>query len=559
MFRLHHLARPTKGVEGTKREMTMSRRLLVHLPIALVISLAACSENEPTAASVATPYEVEEVTLSQVADDLAAGKVTSVEVSKAYIARIEKFDGPLNSIILVAPDALEQAAASDKRRASGAILGPLDGVPVLLKDNIDALGMPTTAGSYALEANYPAQDSEVARRLRAAGTVILGKTNLDQFAGFRTTASFSSSTVGGGAHNPYNLDNSTCGSSSGSGVAGAVSFAAGTIGSETDGSVVCPSSTNGLVGIKPTIALVSRRGVVPISHTQDSTGPMTRTVKDAAMLLTVMAGSDPGDPQSAEADGHKTNYVSGLDAGSLKGVRLGVLRGTQGYSETTQPVFDAALDVLRTQGAELVEVPQELLEDLSQEQLTVLFYDFKQDLNAYLAGTPPEVKTRSLTDLMEFNRTDPRESMHGQEIFETASATKGFGESEYKEARATGLRKARDEGIDKWLSDFNVQAVLALTKGPGEAIPPDGIVPEHSVILREEKGAKPPHATTYASIAGYPILTVPMGLVDGMPVGLSFIGPAWSEQMLLSFGYAYEQASHMRVPPAAYKQAVTSQ
>ena len=273
------------------------------------------------------------------------------------------------------------------------------------------------------------------------------------------------------------------------------------------------------------------------------------------MLLTAMAGSDPGDPQSAEADAHKTRYENGLDVDSLKGARLGVLRGTQGYSEETQPVFDAALEVLRAQGAELIEIPMELLEDLSQEQLTVLFYDFKQDLNAYLAGTPAAVKTRSLAELMEFNRTDPRENMHGQEIFETAIATNGFDETEYKEARATGLRKAREEGIDKWLAENNVSAVLALTKGPGEIISPDGIEPEHSVIKREDKGAKPPHATTYASIAGYPILTVPMGLVGEMPVGLSFIGPAWSEQMLLSYGYAYEQASHMRVPPTAYKLA----
>ncbi len=520
-------------------------RSLICLPLAFSLSLAACSEGAPPLA----PYAVEEGSLAQVSADLAAGYTTSVEITKAYIARIEAMDHALNAVILVAPDALEQAVASDKRRAEGNSLGPLDGAPILIKDNIDVVGMPTTAGSYALEANMPARDSEVARRLRAGGVVILGKTNLSQFAGFRTTASFNSSTVGGGAHNPYNLANSTCGSSSGSGIAGAVSFAAATVGSETDGSVVCPSSTNGLVGIKPTIALVSRRGIVPISHTQDSAGPMTRTITDAAMVLTAMAGSDPGDPQSAEADAHKTDYAKGLDVGSLMGVRLGVLRGTQGTSETTQPVFDAALEVIKAQGAELIEIPPELLEDLSQEQLTVLYYDFKQDLNTYLAGTPQAVKTRTLAELMEFNRTDPRESVHGQDIFETAEATTGFDAPAYKEARTSGLRKARDEGIDKWLADYNVSAVLALTKGPGEAIVPDGTIPEHSVTKREKKGAKPPHATTYASIAGYPILTVPIGLVGGMPVGMSFIGPAWSEQMLLSFGYAYEQASHMRVPP----------
>ena len=530
--------------------MRIISALLVAVALAFSLSLAGCSKEETPPA----PYVVEEVSLSQVSTDLAARRTTSVEVTTAYIARIEAMDHALNAVIMIAPDALEQAGASDKRRAAGQALGPLDGVPILLKDNIDVVGMPTTAGSYALEANLPARDSEVAKRLRAAGVVILGKANLSQFAGFRTTASFNSSTVGGGAYSPYNLTKSTGGSSSGSGVAGAVSFATATVGTETDGSITSPSSINGLVGIKPTIALVSRRGIVPISHTQDSAGPMARTVMDTAMLLTAMAGSDPGDPQSAEADAHKTDYVVGLDTSSLKGTRLGVLRDTQGYSETTQPVFDAALEVLNAQGAELVEIPPQLLEDLSQEQLTVLYYDFKQDLNAYLAGTPLAVKTRTLAELMEFNTTDPRESLHSQDIFETAEATTGFDAPEYKDARAKGLSKARTEGIDKWLADYNVSAVLALTKAPGPTITPDGAVREHSVTKREEKGAKPPHATTYASIAGYPILTVPMGLVEGMPVGLSFIGPAWSEQMLLSFGYAYEQASRMRVPPTAYKQ-----
>jgi amidase len=232
------------------------------------------------------------------------------------------------------------------------------------------------------------------------------------------------------------------------------------------------------------------------------------------------------------------------------------LRGTQGTSEGTEPVYNAALEVLKAQGAELIEIPRETLEDLSQEQLTVLYYDFKQDLAAYLATTSPDkVKVRTLADLMEFNKTDEHEKVHGQEVFEFAEATSNFDAQEYKDARATGLRKARTDGIDKWLADNNITAVLALTNGPGGKVNPDGFIPPHGITKREDKGDKPPHATTYASIAGYPNLTVPMGLVGDMPVGLTFIGPAWSEQTLLSYGYAYEQASHARVPPAAYKAA----
>ncbi len=533
----------------------MRYRASTYLVFAISLALGACSEEVPPLA----PYAVEEVPLSQVSADLTAGHTTSVEVTKAYIERIETYDGALNSVILVAPDALEQAAASDERRAAGHPLGPLDGVPILLKDNIDAVGMPTTAGSYALIENFPAQDSEVAKRLRSAGAVILGKANLMQFAAFRTAAVFNSSTVGGGTYNPYDLSRETYGSSSGSGAAGAVSFAAGTVGSDTDGSITKPASVNGLVGLRPTIAFISRRGIVPISHSQDTAGPMTRTVMGAAMMMTAMAGSDPADPQSVEADAHKTDFAANLDANSLNGVRLGVLRGTLDYNETIEPVYNAALEVLRAQGAELVEIPPELLEDLSQEQLTVLYYEFKQDLNDYLAQTPPEVTTRSLSDLMAFNESDPRENMHDQDIIRAAQATTGYDAPEYIEARTVGLRKATTEGIDKFLADYDVSALLALSKGPGAELVPDGTIYEHFITKRETKGSKPPHATTYAAIAGYPVLSVPMGLVEnGMPVGISFIGPAWSDQMLLSFGYAFEQASQSRVPPRVYKQAATT-
>jgi amidase len=313
----------------------------------LALSMTACA----AAAQPARHYDVGDVPLWKISADLAAGKATSVAITRAYIARIERFDASLNAVIRIAPDALEQAAASDRRRAAGKALGALDGVPVLFKDNIDAVGMPTTAGSYALLDNVPATDSEVVRRLRAAGVVILGKTNTSQFAGFRTRLSFNGSTVGGGPRNPYDRTRSACGSSNGSAVATAVSFAAAAIGTETSGSIVCPASFTGLVGIKPTIALVSRRGIVPISLTQDTAGPMTRTVKDAALLLDVMAGTDAADPWTQGADAHRTDYVKALRADALAGTRLGVVRSLAGYDERTRPLFDAALRVLSERGA----------------------------------------------------------------------------------------------------------------------------------------------------------------------------------------------------------------
>ena len=286
---------------------------------------------------------------------------------------------------------------------------------------------------------------------------------------------------------------------------------------------------------------------------------MTRTVMGTAMMMTAMTGSDPTDPQSTEADAHKANFAANLDANALNGVRLGVLRGTLDYSETIEPLYNAALKVMQAQGAELVEIPPELLEDLSQEQLIVLYHEFKQDLNEYLAKTPPEIQTRSLADLITFNESDPRENMHDQDIFRAAQATTGYDSPDYIEARSRGLRKATTEGIDKILADYNVSALLALSKGPGAKLVPDGTIYEHFITKREAKGSKPPHATTYAAIAGYPVLSVPMGLLEnGLPVGISFFGPAWSDQMLLSLGYAFEQASQARVPPNAYKQAAKS-
>ena len=520
------------------------------LCIALVsaLALAGCSKKEQA-------YSVEEVPLTQITADLAAGKTTAVAVTNAYIRRIKAYDGPLHAVIGIAPDALDQAAASDKRRAAGKSLGPLDGVPILIKDNIDAVGMPTTAGSYVLIDNLPAKDAEVTRRLRAASAVILGKTNLSQWAGWRGTSSFNGSTVGGSPKNPYDLTRTPAGSSSGPGIAAAVSFAAATVGSETSGSVIGPANVGGLVGMKPTIALISRRGIVPISHTHDIAGPMARSVTDAAALLNVLAGSDAGDPDSKDADAHKTDYVAALNAASLKGVRLGVVRGVRGYTPQTQPVFDAALEALKAQGAELVEIPDDQIEDIGALMRVVLLYDFKQDVAAYLATTSPDrVKTRTLTDLIAFHTTDAREKTHSNEVWEASDATTGFDTPEYTQTLAEERRKSREDGIDRLLAAYNVSALVNLSGAPAQPIPPDGTV---NTTPRPPGAAPPcpcgPQMTLYAAAAGYPHLTVPMGQVDGLPVGLSFIGTAWSDAQLLSYGYAYEQASHKRVPPPAAK------
>ena len=527
-------------------------RYLLMASAAMVLALAGCSKMES-----AKPYAVEETPLAQISADLAAGKTTSVAVTKAYIDRIKTYDGPLHAVILVAPDALDQAAASDKRRKEGHVLGPMDGIPILLKDNIDAVGMPTTAGSYALAENKPLKDSGVAGRLRAAGGIILGKVNMNQFAGLRTSMGLLGSTVGGTPHNPYDLTRTPGGSSSGSGIGAAVSFAAATLGSDTTGSVIGPSSLNGVVGMRPTIALMSRHGVVPISMTQDTAGPMARNVTDLAMLLTVVAGSDPGDPASTDADAHKADYAKGLSTDALKGVRLGVVRGTGGTSETTTPVLDAALAVLTAQGAELVDLPADILEDMSQEDRVILTTEFKEDLNTYLAGTGPAQKVRTMEDLIAFNKVDEHEKLHSQDLIEASEATGGRQSPDYVKVLDYAKHRAGPEGFDRAFKEFNVSAVIGLTGGPAGVIVPEGAGGGHT-ISEKPKGATPPSISMNAAIAGYPDLSVPMGMVDGLPVGLSFVGPAWSEQALLAYAYAYEQASHMRVPPAAYKAAATA-
>lgn len=516
-----------------------------HRIAAILLGLTAApvsgvAQTAPTALQ-AEP-QVEEVSMADAAAMLRDGRVTSEALTAAYLARIDRMDraGPaLRSVIAVNPQALAEARASDARRRAGRPLGPLDGVPVLVKDNIETRDQPTTAGSLALKENFTGRDAPVIARLRAAGMVVLGKTNLSEWANIRSTESMSGwSALGGLVRNPYALDRTACGSSSGTGAAVAASFAAIGIGTETDGSVVCPSSMNGLVGLKPSMGLVSRTHIVPISHSQDTAGPMGRSVMDVALFLPVMIGSDSADPATKDADRYRIDFAKRLKPDALKGRRIGYLR--PGWMKPAQAaVYDAALDVLRAAGAEVIEVKMPDVKGIGDQEFLVLQTELKADMDAYLATTPAAVASRTLDDLIAFNRAhaDAEMPYFGQEIFETAAKSKGLDDPEYLKARRESQAKAAG-AIDAMLKDNDVVVIVAPTYGP--AWPSD-------VVYGDQYPAG--SASGLPAISGYPHLTVPMGLVRGLPVGLSFIGPMHGDALLLQAGYAYEQASHARVAP----------
>ena len=453
----------------------------------------------------------------------------------AYLARIAELDdaGPgLNAVIVTNPNAPAEA-----RAASGL---PLGGRTVLVKDNVETREWPTTAGSLALKDNMTGRDAPIIARLREAGGVVLGKTNLSEWANIRSSHSTSGwSAVGGLTKNPHALDRNACGSSSGSGAAIAARFAWAAIGTETDGSITCPAAVNGIVGFKPTVGLVSRTHVVPISHSQDTPGPMTRNVRDAALVLTAMAGTDPADPATREADARRSDYAATLSDNALRGKRVGVMRFATGFG--TNAAFEEALKTLMNEGAILVEIKEfKGRGEIGHNEFKVLLTELKADLNAYLATTPPSVTTRTLADVIAFNKANEAVEMplFGQDIFEQAEATKGLDDPEYRKARETSLRLAGAEGIDKLLKEHNVVALVGPTMAPGWLI--------DSVLGDQYPGGG---AGGLAAVAGYPHLTVPMGTVRGMPVGLSFIGPKWSDALILSLGFDYEQASQKRVEP----------
>jgi len=456
------------------------------------------------------------------------------------IARVQAIDPRIHSVIALDPTAMEQARRIDQSRRSGGLVGE----PVLLKDNIEAAGpLPTTAGSLALANNVTNRDAPLVARLRAAGAVILGKTNLSEWANIRSNHSISGwSAIGGQTRNPWALDRNPCGSSSGSGAAVAAGLVRMAIGTETDGSVTCPAALNGIVGLKPTVGLVSRTHVVPISHSQDTPGPMAASVREAAMLLTAIAGSDPADPATRDADRHRTDYAALLDANSLKGKRIGVMRFASGFG--TDAAFETALAVLRERGATLVEIKKFDDQSKGGDELKVLLTELKADLATYLKGSPAPIPVRSLADVIAFDKANAKAEMplFGQDTFEDAQKAKGLSDPAYKKAREASFRAAGPNGIDRLLKQYDVVALVGPTMPPAWLVDP--------VNGDQSTGGG---AGSLAAVAGYPHLTVPMGLVKGLPVGLSFMGSKWSEARLLSLGYAYEQARGAFPRPKFYR------
>jgi amidase len=491
-------------------------------------------------------FELDEVTLADLQQSLASGKYTARSLTEKYLGRIAEIDtdGPaLNSVIELNPDALAIADALDDERRSKGARGPLHGIPVLIKDNIGTADrMTTTAGSLALLGFTPPKDSGVARRLREAGALILGKTNLSEWANIRSSHSSSGwSGRGGQTHNPYAYDRSPCGSSSGSGAAVSASLCAVAVGSETDGSIVCPSSANGIVGIKPTVGLVSRAGIIPISHSQDTAGPMGRCVADAAALLGALAGVD-ADDSTTKAPGRKAaaDYTKLLDRAGLKGARIGVVRKAYDFDESVAGVLGAAYDAMKHEGAVLVD-PVEIasLGKFDESELDVLLYELKHDLNLYFASAGPHVPVHSLYELIAFNETyaDRELAYFGQDLFEKAEKKGPLTDKAYLDALAKDHLLTRTQGIDAVMAKYRLDALVAPTAGPTWLI--DLVDGDH------DTGG----SSSLAAVAGYPNINVPMGFVRGLPVGISFFGRAWSEPALIKIAYAFEQATHRRKPP----------
>jgi amidase len=518
--------------------------MLRQITFAMALSaLAAAGLSTPAWAQ--TPPLSPFATATEQEAAMAAGTLTSEALVTRYLARIAELDktGPrLNAVIALNPHALADARKLDAERKAGHVRGPLHGIPVLLKDNIESAdGTATTAGSLALKDNITNRDAPLVKRLTDAGAVILGKANLSEWANFRSTHSISGWTgVGGLVRNPYSLDRTACGSSAGSGAAVSAGLVTLAVGTETDGSVTCPAAANGVVGLKPTVGLISRTFVVPISAEQDTPGPMTRSVSDAAAMLNAMAGSDPADAFTKDADAHKSDYLAGLKPGALQGARIGVLRMTVGRSPQTDAVYEDALAALRKAGAVLVEVkgPDDAaLGAISGNETEALRVEFKAALNAYLATTSPKVTARTIDALIDFDNKEPRETpLFGQEIFEAASKSPPITDQDYIARRATARKLAR-AALDKMMQDNSVEVLVGPSTGPATMVDPiDG---------SRSLGSY----STLPAVSGYPHLTVPMGNVSGLPVNLSLIGPAWSEARLLALGYAFEQATHARIDP----------
>jgi len=492
------------------------------------------------------PFELDEITIAELQDGMKSGKYTARSIAELYLARIDAVDknGPtIHSVIETNPDALAIADALDKERKEKGPRGPLHGIPVLLKDNIDTADrMMTTAGSLALVGAKPPKDSYVAQKLRAAGALILAKSNPSEWANIRSSHSTSGwSGRGGLTKNPYALDRNPCGSSSGSGAGVSANLCAVAIGTETDGSIVCPSSANGTVGIKPTVGLVSRSGIIPISHTQDGAGPMCRTLLDAAILLGALSGADPEDSATAASHGKSfTDYTHFLDANGLHGARIGVVRKYFGFNDAVDALMGQALDVLKTSGAEIVDPADiETIGKTGKNEDIVLLYELKADLNAYLARLGPSAPVHTLKEVIEFNEKNREKEMpyFGQDMFLKAEAKGPLTNKEYVDALAENLHLARQQGIDATMEKYKLDALIAPTGGPAWIT---------DLVDGDNAGGQ---SSTAAAVAGYPSVSVPAGFVFGLPVGISFFGRAWSEPILIKLAYSFEQATKVRKSP----------
>jgi amidase len=494
------------------------------------------------------PFELDEITISDLQDGMKSGKFTARSLVEKYSARIEEIDkdkhGPaINSILELNPDALSIADALDEERKAKGPRGPMHGIPVLIKDNIDTADrMMTTAGSLALVGSKPMQDSYVAQKLRSAGAVILGKTNLSEWANIRSSHSTSGwSGRGGLTKNPYALDRNPCGSSSGTGAGISANLCAVGIGTETDGSIVCPSSSNGLAGIKPTVGLISRSGIIPISHTQDSAGPMCRTVRDAAILLGALTGADPQDSATAASTGKSyKDYTQFCDPNGLKGARIGVARKYFGFNDAVDALVEQSLDVMKKQGATLVDPADvETLGKFDESELLVFLYELKADLNNYLASLGPSAPVHTLKDIIDFNDRNRQREMpyFGQDLFLKAQAKGPLTEKAYLDALDKNHQLARTEGIDATMDKYRLDAMVAPTGGPAWLT--DLINGDH--VAGGSSNA--------AAVAGYPNINVTAGFISGLPVGISFFGRAWSEPVLIRLAFAFEQATTARQAP----------
>ncbi|MGN8224645.1 amidase [Gracilimonas sp. BCB1] len=513
------------------------KRLLLPL-ISIMFLLAACQPQ-----SDYHRLDLEEITISELQNGYENGEFTIQDVTDAYLKRIEAIDqfGPqLNSMIYVNPKAMDVARQLDEELQAGNKRGPLHGIPVVLKDNIDTYDMPTTAGANIMKGSVPDQDAFITQKLRDAGAIIIGKANLSEWANFHSSFSSSGwSALGGQTHNPYDLTRNPCGSSAGSGAAASANLAVFAIGTETNGSITCPSSANGLVGIKPTVGLLSRSGIIPISHTQDTPGPMARTVEDAAIALGTMVGMDEADSKTAASEGnYQTDYTQFLNADGLEGKRIGLWTGSLGGHHRVDTLMHETVRFLESKGATVIEIDQISSENVGGDSFQVLLYEFKDGLNKYFASLGDDAPVKNMAELVDSTLADSAE-MHyfDHNLLITARNKGGLDSEEYTNALARMNKYTREEGIDKVMDENNLDAIIGPTGGP--AWKTDLTNGDNFAVSSSSPAAR----------AGYPNITVPMGFIDGLPVGISFFGRAWSEPELIEIAYGFEQATKVRKAP----------